>query len=68
CGATLAGTFIQENLVDEIHLYQAPIILGDKAKDAFIFDELTDLNQAKRWHIASSEYLGEDIKLILRQK
>ncbi|QRN40933.1 MAG: bifunctional diaminohydroxyphosphoribosylaminopyrimidine deaminase/5-amino-6-(5-phosphoribosylamino)uracil reductase RibD [Neisseriaceae bacterium] len=68
CGATLAGALVKENLIDEIHLYQAPIILGHHAKNAFIFEEVTDLSQVQHWHIDSSKYLGGDIKLILRQK
>lgn len=32
CGATLAGSFIQQNLVDEIIVFMAPVLMGSSAR------------------------------------
>jgi diaminohydroxyphosphoribosylaminopyrimidine deaminase/5-amino-6-(5-phosphoribosylamino)uracil reductase len=51
-GATLAGAFLAEGLVDEILLYVAPVLLGDRARplfDGLHIDEMTQrLNPVDR--------------------
>lgn len=67
-GATLNGALLMQGLVDELVVYQAPLILGDAARDAFRLPELTALSQASRWQITDLSMLGEDIRLILKRE
>jgi diaminohydroxyphosphoribosylaminopyrimidine deaminase/5-amino-6-(5-phosphoribosylamino)uracil reductase len=62
-GAKLAGALLQNNLIDELILYQAPKLLGDKGQDLFAIDELTQMQQAYQldWH--DMRQLGSDLKL-----
>ena len=65
-GSVLNGALLNAGLVDEIIIYQAPMILGDCAKDAFRLPEITALNQAYRFIVQDIQTLGDDIKIILR--
>ncbi|MBR7059258.1 MAG: bifunctional diaminohydroxyphosphoribosylaminopyrimidine deaminase/5-amino-6-(5-phosphoribosylamino)uracil reductase RibD [Neisseriaceae bacterium] len=65
CGATLSGALLQNNLIDELIIYQAPIILGDKAQSVFSLPELTSLSDIDRWQIDDIRKIGDDIRLVL---
>lgn len=64
-GAILNGALLNAGLVDEIIIYQAPLILGDTAKNAFRLPEITELNQAYRFILQDIQTLGSDIKITL---
>jgi diaminohydroxyphosphoribosylaminopyrimidine deaminase/5-amino-6-(5-phosphoribosylamino)uracil reductase len=61
-GPQLASSFIQQNLVDDICVYLAPIILGDQAKPLF-YAQLDALSQAKRWQLQSMTRIDDDVRL-----
>lgn len=65
-GSVLNSSLLQEHLVDEIVVYQAPMILGNTAKDIFRLPEYTDLTQIPRWGLSSVKKMGDDIRIILR--
>jgi len=67
-GATLAGALLRENVVDEIVLYMAPVLLGEHARP--LFSALNIHTMAQRFHleIIKTVPLGEDIRLRLRPK
>lgn len=65
-GSVLNSALLQEHLVDEIVVYQAPMILGNTAKDIFRLPEYTDLTQIPRWSLSSVKKMGDDIRIILR--
>ena len=65
-GSVLNSALLQEHLVDEIVVYQAPMILGNTAKDIFRLPEYTDLTQIPRWGLSSVKKMGDDIRIILR--
>lgn len=66
-GATLAGAFLEADLVDEIVLYQAPKILGNQARSLFDLKENEQvLHRESRWKIISSEIIGSDMKMVLK--
>ncbi len=65
-GATLAGALLQAELVDELLLYVAPLLLGDRARplfDGLRIDEMTDKFKMK---IVDSRRIGDDLRLLLR--
>ena len=50
----------QAGLVDELLLYQAPVILGTDARGMFAGAALTVLNNASQWRIVERRILGTD--------
>ena len=50
-GPTLAGALLEENLVDELIIYRAPIILGHQACDAFFLPRFSKLEEAFHWQL-----------------
>lgn len=64
-GATLAGALVQEGLVNELVLYQAPRLLGDSARGAFALGELTELNQAGPMRVVDLRQIGPDSRITM---
>jgi diaminohydroxyphosphoribosylaminopyrimidine deaminase/5-amino-6-(5-phosphoribosylamino)uracil reductase len=59
-GAATAAAFLAADLVDELHLYTAPILIGD-GKHALGALGLPALGDAHgRWHLATRRQLGSD--------
>ncbi|HIE40812.1 MAG TPA: bifunctional diaminohydroxyphosphoribosylaminopyrimidine deaminase/5-amino-6-(5-phosphoribosylamino)uracil reductase RibD [Thiomicrorhabdus sp.] len=67
-GATLAGAFISENRVDELHTFMAPCLLGDQARPMFILPNIQRMADKVPLHIVSVEQLGEDVKIVLKRQ
>ena len=65
-GAVLAGALWQAGLVDELIVYQAPVLLGDKAKAMLQLPNYSELCEAQHFVWASVETLGPDLKLTAR--
>ncbi len=63
-GMELAGAFIEQNLVDELILYQAPKLLGHAGKGLVNFSHIDRLTQAKSLHIQDVTRVGGDIKIV----
>lgn len=64
-GATLAGAFIEQKLVDEIHLYMAMKLLGSDARPAFKLP-FTQMSEQIKLQQLEMAMLQSDIKLILK--
>jgi diaminohydroxyphosphoribosylaminopyrimidine deaminase/5-amino-6-(5-phosphoribosylamino)uracil reductase len=67
-GAKLAGALLQNKLVDELILYQAPKLLGDKGRDLFAIDELTQMQQAFELQWQDIRQIGPDLKMTAQFK
>jgi len=63
-GAKLNGSLLAEMLIDELVLYQAPVVLGDEGMGLFHLPALTSMNQRIEFHETSSIRLGKDRKII----
>ena len=63
-GASVAGSFLSQQLVDELIVYQAPCLLGAQARPMVDFNPLS-LAQQLRFNIYSHETLTPDLKLTL---
>ena len=63
-GATLAGAFMAQGLVDELHLYFAMKLLGSDARPAFSlpFAKMSEQIELKQ---IDSRMIGSDLKLVL---
>jgi diaminohydroxyphosphoribosylaminopyrimidine deaminase/5-amino-6-(5-phosphoribosylamino)uracil reductase len=65
-GPTLCGALLQSELVDELLLYVAPILLGDKAQPLLCLPDLAAMTQAQRLHVVDRRQVGEDMRLLYR--
>jgi diaminohydroxyphosphoribosylaminopyrimidine deaminase/5-amino-6-(5-phosphoribosylamino)uracil reductase len=59
-GEKLNGSLLREGCVDELLIYQAPILLGDQARGMFGLPELSDLSGALRLNFVERRVVGTD--------
>lgn len=64
-GASVAGSFLQAGLVDELVIYQAPCLLGQQAQ-AMVQISMDALAQQLRFHCTSHSKVGEDLRLVFQ--
>jgi diaminohydroxyphosphoribosylaminopyrimidine deaminase/5-amino-6-(5-phosphoribosylamino)uracil reductase len=65
-GATLAGALLRAELVDEVLLYVAPILLGADARPLFDGLQIAEMTQRLRLQTVDTRRLGDDLRLLLR--
>ncbi|MBN8489203.1 MAG: RibD family protein, partial [Burkholderiales bacterium] len=66
CGPTLAGAWLKDDLVDELLIYQAPILIGPGRPLAELA-VLPELSSAARWRFHEVTRVGDDLRLRLRR-
>ena len=64
-GATLAGQFLDRDLVDELFLYQAPVMLGHAAKPLLSLPGLEKLSDVLKFRLRDTRRVGPDLRLVL---
>ncbi|MBI3523342.1 MAG: bifunctional diaminohydroxyphosphoribosylaminopyrimidine deaminase/5-amino-6-(5-phosphoribosylamino)uracil reductase RibD [Betaproteobacteria bacterium] len=67
-GFRLNGSLLREGCVDELLIYQAPILLGEAARGMFDLTELTDLTGRRELEIFDMRKVGKDLRLRARLK
>jgi len=67
-GFRLNGSLLREGCVDELLIYQAPILLGEAARGMFDLAELTDLAGRRQLDIFDMRRVGGDLRLRARLK
>ena len=65
-GATLAGAFLSAGLVDELLLYIAPVLLGERARPLFDGLHIDAMTERLQLHAVDSRRIGDDHRLLLR--
>ncbi len=65
-GFRLNGALLSEGLVDELLLYLAPCLVGDRARGMFDLPELATLEHQRRLVIRDIRRIGEDLRVIAR--
>ena len=65
-GATLAGAFLAAGLVDELLLYVAPVLLGERARPLFDGLHIDAMTERLRLRPVDSRRIGDDHRLLLR--
>jgi diaminohydroxyphosphoribosylaminopyrimidine deaminase/5-amino-6-(5-phosphoribosylamino)uracil reductase len=65
-GTRLNGSLLGENCVDELLIYQAPILLGNSARGMFGLIELTELAGARKLDIIERRMVGADCRIRAR--
>lgn len=64
-GPKLAGAFVDQGWVDELIIYQAPVLLGHKAQPCLALPSPERLDGAPRWQIRDTLPVGQDIRITL---
>ncbi|WP_421418788.1 bifunctional diaminohydroxyphosphoribosylaminopyrimidine deaminase/5-amino-6-(5-phosphoribosylamino)uracil reductase RibD [Pseudoalteromonas lipolytica] len=62
-GATLAGAFAQQDLIDEYIVYIAPKLIGDMGKSLLNFAEVTAMGDVTQLTFTDTQIIGDDIRL-----
>ena len=65
-GATLAGAFLAAGLVDELLLYVAPVMLGERARPLFEGLQIDAMTERLHMRIVESRRIGDDVRVLLR--
>jgi diaminohydroxyphosphoribosylaminopyrimidine deaminase/5-amino-6-(5-phosphoribosylamino)uracil reductase len=65
-GATLAGGFLADGLVDELLLYVAPVVLGERARPLFEGLHIDAMAERLSMRIVESRRIGADVRVLLR--
>ena len=65
-GATLAGALLAAGLADEILLYVAPVLLGERARPLFAGLGIDAMTQRAQLQVVDSRTIGTDHRLLLQ--
>lgn len=65
-GATLAGALLAAGLADELLLYIAPVLLGDRARPLFAGLGIDAMAQRAQLQVVDSRTIGTDHRLLLQ--
>jgi diaminohydroxyphosphoribosylaminopyrimidine deaminase/5-amino-6-(5-phosphoribosylamino)uracil reductase len=67
CGPTLAGALLQAGLMDELVIYMAPLVLGDRARGLFQLPELLKMQERRKLEILEMRAVGGDWRIKLKR-
>jgi diaminohydroxyphosphoribosylaminopyrimidine deaminase/5-amino-6-(5-phosphoribosylamino)uracil reductase len=65
-GATLCGALLEAGLVDELLLYVAPVLLGERGRPLFGGLMIADMADRIGFRLLEAERVGPDLRLLLR--
>ena len=65
-GFKLNGSLLREGIVDELLVYLAPSLVGDRAHGMFNLSAMTSLDERHRLAISDVQRIGEDIRVLAR--
>lgn len=65
-GSTLSGAMVQAGLIDELIIYLAPCILGDRAQGMLNLPMLTTLAHRHKLELTDVRMIGADIRVTTR--
>jgi diaminohydroxyphosphoribosylaminopyrimidine deaminase/5-amino-6-(5-phosphoribosylamino)uracil reductase len=65
-GATLAGAFLAAGLVDELLLYVAPVMLGERARPLFEGLHIDAMTERLGMRIVETRRIGADVRVLLQ--
>src|SRR6478672_7459551 len=65
-GATLAGAFLAAGLVDELLLYIAPVMLGERARPLFEGLHVDAMTERLEMRIVETRRIGRDVRVLLQ--
>lgn len=66
-GGQVITSFLQAEEVDEIHWFQAPVLMGNDARPAVGSLAITQIPHLHSWRVAERQVLGQDALTVLRK-
>jgi diaminohydroxyphosphoribosylaminopyrimidine deaminase/5-amino-6-(5-phosphoribosylamino)uracil reductase len=67
-GARLCGALLQRGLVDELLVYQAPVLLGERGRPLFAGMDPITMAERAEFSLREVRRLGDDLRLWLRPR
>lgn len=67
-GATLSGALLEQELIDELIIYQAPVVMGDGARGLFHLPSLQTMGDRIPLKLIEMRRVGGDIRFILNKE
>jgi diaminohydroxyphosphoribosylaminopyrimidine deaminase/5-amino-6-(5-phosphoribosylamino)uracil reductase len=67
-GAKLSGRLLKLQLVDELLLYLAPVLLGPDARALVNLPAITDMNERIEFELLETQAIGSDVRLRYRPR
>ena len=67
-GARLCGALFKEKLIDELLIYQAPLLLGDGGPGPIAFGPLESMAERTHLELLETAQLGDDLRLRFQAK
>ena len=67
-GATLAGAFAKQQLIDRYVVYLAPKLMGQDAKGLVNIGPFADMNDIEQMQFSDMRPIGEDVRLTLDKR
>jgi len=64
-GAELCGALLKNRLVDELLIYQAPVLLGEGGPGPFAFGPLESMDDRTHLRVLETVHIGKDLRLRL---
>ena len=68
CGSNLAGGMLKMDLIDEIIIYLAPLLMGDDARGLFHLPDILTMGNTVKLELIETRQVGKDIRLKLKVK
>ncbi|MBV2101121.1 MAG: dihydrofolate reductase family protein, partial [Candidatus Thiodiazotropha sp. (ex Codakia orbicularis)] len=65
-GATLAGAMLEQGLVDELIIYQAPHLMGNKGRGLFLLPGIARMADRIALQVTDLRQVGTDIRITAR--
>ena len=65
-GFKLNGSLLAEDLIDELLIYLAPSILGDRAQGMFNLPQASSLGERRELEIRDQQRIGTDLRILAR--
>lgn len=66
CGPTLAGSLLLAGILDELIVYMAPVLLGDKARALFNLPGLDSIKDKIQFKFCDIRMVGQDCRITLK--
>ena len=67
-GARLAGALLKEQLVDELLIYQAPLLLGEGGPGPFALGPLESMTESTHLELLETSHFGDNLRIRLQPK
>lgn len=65
-GPTLTGALMAAGLVDELVLYQAPVMLGHEGRPLAVLPGIDRMDRRGEWRLVDERRVGGDVRMTLR--